>query len=175
MTAMDERRALSSWDRATLFLATGFGFGLSPKMPGTVGTLWGLPLAFAIAHLGGLAWQLAAIVACFVVGAPICASAARLLGKKDPGAVVWDEIAALPIAFLGVAPERLGVGDASAGDWRIYVAAFVLFRIFDIAKPPPVGTAERLPGGWGIMADDTLAAALACVCLHGLDWLGAFA
>ena len=96
-------------------------------------------------------------------------------GKKDPGAIVWDEIASMPIVFLGIAPARLGVGDFSAADWRIYAAGFVLHRIFDIAKPPPIGRTERLPGGWGIMADDTLAAALACVCLHGLDWLGAFA
>lgn len=169
-------RALRLHDRATLAVATGFGFGFAPWMSGTVGALWGLPLVFAIAHYGHLAWQAAAVVACFLIGVPICTAAARLLGgKKDPGAIVWDEIASMPIVFLGIAPERLGVGDFAAADWRIYVAGFVLHRVFDIVKPPPARHAERLPGGWGIMADDTVAAAMACACLHALDWLGAFA
>jgi phosphatidylglycerophosphatase A len=145
-------------------------------MPGTVGAVWGLPLAFAVGHAAWPFGQFAAIAACFLVGVPVCAAAARLLGgKKDPGAIVWDEIASMPIVFLGIARERLGIGDLWAADWRIFAAGFVLHRVFDIAKPPPVGTVERLRGGWGIMADDTAAAALACVCLHGLDWLGAFA
>lgn len=168
-------RPLSILDRAAVAVATGLGFGFAPWMPGTVGAIWGLPLAFAVAHLAWPAGQLAAIVACFLVGVPICAVAARALGgKKDPGAIVWDEIASLPIVFLGIAPERLGVGDLAAADWRLYAAGFLLHRVFDIAKPPPARQVERLPGGWGIMADDAVAAAMGCASLHLLDWLGPF-
>ncbi len=173
--AMGTGRELSIVDRAILSVATGFGFGFSPWMPGTFGAVWGLPLAFGVAHCGGLLWPSVAIFGCFLVGVPICGKAVALLGrKKDPGAIVWDEIASMPIVFLGIGPERLGVGDFSGADWRIYLAGFVLHRIFDIAKPPPARQAERLPGGWGIMADDAVAAVMACGCLHGLDWLGMF-
>lgn len=168
-------RTLSVSDRAAVAVATGLGFGFSPWMPGTVGAIWGLPLAFAVAHLALPAEQLAAIAACFLVGVPICAVAARASGgKKDPGAIVWDEIASFPIVFLGIAPQRLGVGDLAAADWRLYAAGFVLHRIFDIAKPPPARQVERLPGGWGIMADDAMAAAMACASLHLLEWLALF-
>jgi phosphatidylglycerophosphatase A len=172
---VEPRQTISLLDRAAIAIATGLGFGFSPWMPGTVGAIWGLPLAFAVAHLSWPGGQLAAIAACFLVGVPICAVAARALGgKKDPGSIVWDEIASLPIVFLGIAPQRLGVGDVAAADWRIYLAGFVLHRLFDITKPPPAGQAERLPGGWGIMADDAVAAAIACAGLHLLDWLGLF-
>jgi phosphatidylglycerophosphatase A len=162
-------------DRFSIAIATGLGLGFSPVMPGTVGALWGLPLAFAVAQLSWPLGQLAAIVVLFLIGVPICAAAARALGgQKDPGSIVWDEIASLPIVTLGIAPDRLGVGDIAAADWRIYAAAFVLHRIFDITKPPPAGRAEKLPGGWGIMADDAVAAVMACACLHAEDWLGLF-
>jgi phosphatidylglycerophosphatase A len=170
---VERSRSLSDW--FSISIATGLGLGLSPIMPGTVGAIWGLPLAFAVAQLSWPLGQLAAIVVCFLIGVPICAAAAHALGgKKDPGSIVWDEIASLPIVVLGIAPQRLGVGETSTADWRIYAAAFVLHRIFDIAKPPPAGQAEKLPGGWGIMADDAVAAVMACACLHALDWLGAF-
>lgn len=165
--------SVSFVDRAAIVVATGLGFGVSPWMPGTVGAVWGLPLAFGVAHLAWPLGQVAAIVICFLFGVPICAAAARALGgKKDPGAIVWDEIASLPIVFLGFAPARLGVGEISAVDWRIYAAGFVLHRVFDIAKPPPARQIEQLPGGWGIMADDAVAAVMACGCLHLVDWLG---
>jgi phosphatidylglycerophosphatase A len=170
---VERSRSLSDW--LSIAVATGFGLGFSPIMPGTVGAILGLPLAFGVAHLVWPIGQLAAIVVLFLIGVPICATAARALGgKKDPGSIVWDEIASLPIVTLGFAPERLGVGDFAAADWRIYAAAFVLHRIFDITKPPPAGRAEKLPGGWGIMADDAVAAMMACACLHAADWLGAF-
>jgi phosphatidylglycerophosphatase A len=168
-------RQSSISDRAAVAIATGFGFGFSPWMPGTVGAIWGLPLAYAVAHLSWPLGQFTAIVIAFLIGVPICSTAARVLGgKKDPGSIVWDEIASLPIVFLGISGARMGVGDWSTADWRIYAAGFVLHRIFDITKPPPAGRAEKLPGGWGIMADDAVAAVMACACLHGLDWMGLF-
>ncbi len=91
------------------------------------------------------------------LGVPICGRAARLLGREDPGAVVYDEFASLPLAFLGV--------DFSS---RTALVAYVIFRILDIGKPWPLRRLERLPGGWGVMADDIGAALLTAVLL----WLG---
>jgi phosphatidylglycerophosphatase A len=138
-----------------------------PVMPGTFGTLLGVPLAWA---LDKFAWplpiELAAITAIFVVGIPLCDRAARLFGKKDPGCVVFDEIAALPIVFL---LERITFSTAILG--------FIWFRIFDIAKPWPVRRLERFPGGLGIMIDDVMAAIYAALALwltlkvlHSLPW-----
>jgi phosphatidylglycerophosphatase A len=126
-----------------------------PVMPGTFGTLLGLPLAWGLNRSGWpLPFELAAIVALFLVGIPICDRAARLFGKKDPGCVVFDEIAAVPLVFL---PEGITFSTAILG--------FIWFRIFDIAKPWPVRRLERLPGGLGIMIDDVIAAVYAGLAL----------
>ena len=82
-------------------------------------------------------------------------------GSEDPQAIVLDEIAALPIVFLGVESTIPSV----------WLAGWLLFRAFDITKPPPIRQFEKLPGGWGIMADDWVAAAEACCALHALLWL----
>src|SRR5690606_20346150 len=87
---------------------------------------------------------------------------AKGLGSTgDPGAIVLGEIVALPIVFLGVA----GVG------WGILLTGYVLFRICDIWKPGLASAAEKLPGGLGIVADDCVAAVMACLLLHGVLWL----
>ncbi len=146
-----------------MLLATGLGAGYSRWAPGTVGSLWGPVLVWGMqsAGLTGLAWAVTAVIIA-LVGVPICGEAARLMDLKDPGSVVWDEIAAFPLvfAFTQVTP-------ASA------VLGFLLFRFFDITKIWPIRRFERLPGGWGIMADDLVAAIYACVCLTLLDrlWL----
>jgi phosphatidylglycerophosphatase A len=91
-------------------------------------------------------------------------SANRALGsEKDHQAIVWDEIASLPIVFLLV----------SMANWQIAVAGFALHRLFDISKPPPAKQLERLPEGWGVMADDLMAAIYAGVLLWGLAWFDA--
>ena len=108
------------------------------------------------------------IVGLNVVGVPLCTAAARRFGGvKDPSAVVWDEIATVPIAFLLVPA-------AVVRQPIILAAGFVLHRLFDITKPPPVRQLERLPDGLGIMADDWAAGALACFVMHVLHWAGAF-
>jgi len=156
-------------------VATGCGFGYSPIVPGTVGALWGLPLTWAIFQMdlpasGPVATQLipiAAIVALCAIGVPICTLAARRMGgDKDPSAIVWDEIASMPITFLFVRWQDY-TGWALAG---VLVLGFLLHRIFDITKPPPCRQAERLPEGLGIMADDWFAAAQACLLLHACLW-----
>src|SRR4051794_33019455 len=85
---------------AAVWLATGLGAGFFPIAPGTVGALWGLPLAWGIQHVPGWGWQVAVIAALLALGVPLCTAAARRLGGKDPSAVVWDEIATMPIVFF---------------------------------------------------------------------------
>jgi len=148
--------------RLAVWLATGLGFGLVSPAPGTVGGLWGLPLAWGVKQLPTLNTQLLAIVLIGLAGVAICSVAARVLGSsKDPQSIVLDEIAALPIVFLGVEPTGP----------TVWLAGWLLFRLFDITKPSPISQCERLPGSWGIMADDWAAAGVACASLHGLLWL----
>jgi len=135
-------------------LATGFGAGLSPVMPGTVGTLWGLPLAWAVMQLPSLTLQIAACAVLTLLAVPVCAAAEKQLGKgKDPGCIVADEYCTLPICYLGL----------PFTPW-VVLSGFVLHRIFDIIKPPPVRQLQSLKGGFGIVIDDVFAALFALAC-----------
>ncbi len=137
-------------------LATGFGFGLSRFMPGTVGTLWGIPLAWAVEQIPSLALQITVCVALTLVAIPICAAAEKQLGKgKDPGCIVADEYLPLPICYLGL----------PFTPW-VVLSGFVLHRIFDITKPPPIRQLQALKGGIGIVIDDFAAALLALAVNH---------
>jgi phosphatidylglycerophosphatase A len=130
------------------FIALGFGTGLSPVAPGTVGTLLALPLAALLrAFTNDLGYLLAVAVA-FVVGIWAAGRTGRDLGVPDHGAIVWDEVAAflLVLFFVGADPLREGF-------------AFLLFRFFDIVKPPPARMIDReWHTGFGVMADDIVAA-----------------
>lgn len=151
-----------------VWLATGAGVGFVRWAPGTFGSLWGLLLALGVGLLPFWA-GVAVIAALCAVGVPLCSAAARRLNAKDPPAVVWDEIAALPITFFLVdlpqAPLKLAA---------VLAIGFVLFRLFDIVKPPPAPWLERLPRGLGIMADDWSAGVYACLSLHAILWLRMF-
>jgi phosphatidylglycerophosphatase A len=148
------------------WVALGFGSGLSPKAPGTVGTLWAW-MAFLVLQAAwpGITWGWVIALA-LVGGLWACTRTAQHLGVADPGAIVWDEVVAfwlvlwlwMPVGFWG----QLG--------------AFALFRYFDAAKPGPVGWADRLfklrPGqaiGWrqglGILFDDLVAAGMVLLVL----------
>ncbi|UTA47520.1 phosphatidylglycerophosphatase A [Simiduia sp. 21SJ11W-1] len=144
-----------------LLLALGFGSGLAPKAPGTFGTLAALPLAWLLqAYLPTWGVSLV-IVAAFALGVYVCDYAGRWLGVSDHGAIVWDEFVGLWIALLWV-PMSLG--------WWLY--GFVLFRLFDIAKPWPIGWADRrLKGGLGVMLDDVLAGLMALAVLQLTLWV----
>lgn len=140
-------------------IALGFGSGLSRMAPGTVGTLWAwLVFVLLQPHLGDAQWALL-LVAGVLVGVWACTVTARNLGVADPGAIVWDEVIAFWAVLWLVTP---------AG-WWTQLVAFVLFRIFDAAKPGPVAWADELfklrrgqPIGWrqgvGILLDDVVAA-----------------
>ncbi len=146
------------------FVALGFGSGLSPVAPGTVGTLWAW-LAFLVVEpqLSASAW--AAVLAVSAVGGWwACTLTARHLGIADPGAIVWDEVLAFWLVLTLVMP---------AGLWA-QAMAFALFRFFDAAKPGPVAWADGLwkprraaigrplrigrAQGFGILFDDLVAA-----------------
>jgi phosphatidylglycerophosphatase A len=142
------------WDPAAL-VATGCGVGLLPVMPGTWASLAALPCACVIRSLGGPAALAAAAGIAFVLGWWAASRIARSSGQHDPGFIVIDEIAAQWLVLL-VAPL----------DWRLYAAAFLLFRLFDITKPWPARLVERrVAGGLGIMLDDIVAALYALLLL----------
>ncbi len=142
-------------------LATGFGLGLSPVAPGTVGTLLGIPLALAIAPLPVLA-QALLLLALFALGVWVCADTSRRLGVHDHGGIVWDEVVGYLIAVAGLPPTALWLG-----------LGFLFFRLFDIWKPWPIRILDRrLKGGLGIMLDDVLAGLYAWICLQATArWL----
>lgn len=143
------------WDRTIVILATGLGIGYVPVMPGTFGSLLGIGLAWLLwSPALPLGSRIAFEGAILLGGVPICGHGARHFGRPDPGAVVFDEIAAVPLVFLS-APFTFSTA----------VLAFIWFRIFDILKPWPVRQLERLPGGLGIMADDVAAALYAAATL----------
>jgi len=142
------------------FLAFGFGSGLAPKAPGTFGTLLGLPL-FAALLLVPESLHLAVIALLFLAGIPICQKAGDTLGVSDHSGIVWDEIVAM-LLVLEFTPAA----------WPWWIAAFALFRLFDIWKPAPIRHFDaRLKGGFGVMFDDLLAALYAIAALWLLQWL----
>ncbi|MFI4967850.1 MAG: phosphatidylglycerophosphatase A [Gammaproteobacteria bacterium] len=138
------------------FMAYGFGAGLSPKAPGTMGTVVAVPLYLLLVMYASSAVYLAVLVAALLAGIFICGYTARRMGIDDPKGVVWDEIVGYLITMLGL---PLG--------WFWVLAGFLLFRLFDIWKPWPIRWADRhIKGGFGIMLDDVIAALFACVILN---------
>lgn len=133
-------------------LATVFGLGFVPLAPGTAASA-AAALAYALV-LHRWPWPLysALVVVLFAVGGVVAARVAAELGRPDPGPVVVDEVSGQLIALAFLPAGWLAVG-----------VSFALFRFFDIIKPWPIRRLERLPGGWGIMADDAAAGLAAAV------------
>ena len=156
-------RHAASARRTTWAWAIGnfFGAGYLRPGPGTYGSsaavlLWSA--AVYLLHPGALAIATGTVVAALVttfIGIPAATIVARESGRKDPGHVVIDEVAGQLVALIAVRP-----------DWPHAVLSLLLFRLFDIAKPPPVRQLERLPEGTGIMLDDLAAGALALAVAH---------
>lgn len=139
------------------FLSFGLGTGLSPRAPGTVGTLLGFPLYWLLVGLTH-SQQWFILAGLFLFGIWCCEFTGRALGVSDHGAIVWDEVVAMAAVLITV-PQ-------TAWWW---LAAFVCFRLFDILKPFPVSWADRyIKGGLGVMLDDALAAAMAVLVLQFL-------
>jgi phosphatidylglycerophosphatase A len=153
-------------DELSLWLAQGFDIGRIPVAPGTFGSLLGvLWFAFLLVPGSLVLFVLGTIIG-LAASVKYCGEAERILGEQDPGSVVLDEIAAIPICFapwvliewwrLGAMPGT-EVFLAGNGWWKT-LGVYVMFRVFDIWKPWPVRQSQNLPGGWGVTADDVLAA-----------------
>ena len=137
------------------FLAFGFGSGLAPKAPGTFGTLAAIPIYWFIADWPAT-WYAGFILVTALFGIWICGAASRQLGVHDHGGIVWDEFVGYWITMWAVPV-----------DWVWILAGFLVFRVFDIAKPWPIRALDRkVKGGFGIMIDDIVAGVMACITLH---------
>jgi phosphatidylglycerophosphatase A len=141
------------------FLATGFGSGYSPVAPGTAGTLVAIPLAMLL-PAGFLAQALCLAVA-IKLAVWSADAVAPSFGLKDPGQIVVDEIAGYLVTVFMM-----------PASWKLWLAGFLLFRLFDVWKPPPCRRLEALPGGTGIVADDLMAGVYANFSLRILCALG---
>lgn len=161
MTILHERVTIKALlKKPSCFLAYGFGAGLSPKAPGTVGTLVAIPL-YWVMQSWPLWLYLTAILVGFIAGIWICQQAVNWLKKEDPSAVVWDEIVGFWVTMI-----------AAPAGWQWIVVGFVFFRLFDIWKPWPISVADqKLHGGFGIMLDDILAGVFALICLQLLAFM----
>lgn len=137
----------------SLAVATVGGIGYAPVAPGTFGSAAGLVVWWLLPHTTGA--QAAAIVILFAIGCWAGSAAERFYGQTDPGHVVIDEVVGV-LVTLFMNPVA----------WRGAIAAFVLFRIFDVIKPYPSNRLEGLHGGLGVMADDAMAALYANLALR---------
>lgn len=177
--SMSQARRAFAAHPFSAFLATGFGFGLSPIMPGTAGSIVGLVLGWLAAralalHVGSVGVAVGLLTSGLIVGlvgvavsGPVC----RVLGEEDPGCVVIDEIsgqliASAAVPLLGAHPWPL----FAAAAW---IASFVLFRFYDIVKPGPIHGLQELPGGWGVVLDDVAGGVAAAATLLVVGWVTA--
>lgn len=154
-------QALSNkvWRNPYFFMAFGFGSGLMPTAPGTWGTLAAIPIYLLLVNASWGLYLVVTLIA-FLFGVFICNKVSKELGEHDYGGIVWDEIVGYLLTMF-LAPSGLV--------W--IVIGFILFRIFDIWKPQPIGWVdERVQGGLGIMLDDVLAAIPAWIILQLLAW-----
>jgi len=147
--------------KMTVFVATGFGLGLSPVASGTAGSVLGVVILFAMGSLG-LGWQIALCLGMTLVAIPICGTAEDFYGKTDDGRIVADEYLTFPICMLGL-------------PWAVHpwllVVGFVVNRLLDIVKPPPARQAQNLVGGIGIVMDDFITCLYALGVNHAIWYL----
>ena len=150
----------SIWRNPIHFLAFGLGSGAAPKAPGTFGTLAAIPLWLLFADLPILSY-IAVVVVASLVGIWLCGQTSKDLGVHDHGGIVWDEFVGLWITYIAL-PEG----------WVWVLFGFLLFRLFDIWKPWPIGWADsKVSGGLGIMLDDILAGFMALGVLQAVNYL----
>jgi len=149
----------TSRPRLPFVCATFFYCGFAPVAPGTVGSAAALLLVVPL-RLAGLAWlDLAAVAVLFAIGVWSAGIVERHLASEDPGAVVIDEVVGMYVSLLWLPLT-----------WQAVLAAFLVFRLFDILKPWPAGRFERLGGGLGIMADDVMAGVYANLVVQAFAW-----
>jgi phosphatidylglycerophosphatase A len=147
-------------------IATWFGLGYVPKAPGTAGSLGAIAIAWLLHEYAGTGPLVFASlgIALAIPGIWAAGFVAKEIGRKDPHIVVVDEVVGQWITLAG----------ASHLNWKSWLAAFALFRLFDIWKPPPVRQLESLPGGTGIVADDAMAGLYAALVLFAAGWFNLY-
>lgn len=141
-------------------VATFFGLGFFPVAPGTLTSLAVILIYRYWIHSLSWPYLLICFLALLALGVPAASRYSSELERRDPGRVVIDE-AAGQFLVLALVPS----------EWTFLIAGFLLFRFFDIVKPFPIRRAEEFPSGWGIMADDILAAVMAKAVLHVFIYL----
>lgn len=162
-----------------VLVAQGFGLGARLPAPGTWGSILGLGLTALLLWPGSYGLFVMGIVVGLVTSVPICTAAERALAQKDPGSIVLDELMAQPLCYLGwVTDLWLRTGRCSVADllvqsdgWWLAAAGFLVFRLLDVAKPWPIRATQRWPGGWGVVADDVLAALATALVVLLLSWM----
>ncbi|MCE5210497.1 MAG: phosphatidylglycerophosphatase A [Deltaproteobacteria bacterium] len=140
-------------EKLIAFLATGFGSGLAPFAPGTAGTLIGVLICLIFMPFPWIA-RFLVVLALLAFSFYVADQAEKIYKRKDDQRIVIDEIIGFQITMIPVAINVLNL-----------CAGFILFRIFDIVKPFPIKNLQRLPGGWGIVADDVVAGIYAAIVL----------
>lgn len=141
-------------EKLALIIATYFGLGLSPKAPGTVGSIGTIPLAFLLAYFFGVYGIIVAVIPIAVIGIYATDVLIRHQEEKDPGKVVIDEVAGQLLAFLFVADALKG----NTQDWWLYFVGLAAFRFFDICKMGPVKWFDsKMKNAVGVMMDDVCA------------------
>jgi phosphatidylglycerophosphatase A len=152
--------------RAAMLVATWFGCGYSPVAPGTAGSAAAIVIAIALHRYAGFGPAGFVVVAVAMLAPAVWAAGvtAEAVGRKDPSIVVVDEVVG----------QWISLGGARAFNWKTYLFAFVLFRLFDVWKPPPARQLEALPGGLGINADDVMAGLYAALVLFAAGWFNLY-
>lgn len=147
------------WQDPVYFIAFGFGSGLMPKAPGTWGTVAAVPVYLLLMHCNPIVYLILTALA-FILGVWVSDKVSNELGVHDYKGIVWDEVVGYVLTMF-MAPQGF--------KWML--CGFILFRIFDIWKPQPIGYIdEKLKGGMGIMLDDVLAAIPAWIIMQLLAW-----
>ncbi|WP_352310756.1 phosphatidylglycerophosphatase A [Psychrobacter sp. W2-37-MNA-CIBAN-0211] len=153
-------------DRVVYWLGIGLGSGLPRRAPGTWGSVGGLIVAIPLMSLGFVPFLIITILSC-LIGIWICGRTSELMQGHDDPHIVWDEwagiwITLLPFSYMGVSTASFWQDISQNLSIIAIIIAFVLFRFFDIIKPPPIGWADKkVAGGLGIMLDDIIAGVMA--------------
>lgn len=163
-------------NRFRFWMLTAGGLGHAPIASGTFGSLPPVILAFLLVQLGQPPWIVNLCMALLIVAFSIAclrfgSLAEARYGKKDPGQVVADEVAGQAVALLFLPWNYDGTGSALVHNALLAIGAFLAFRFFDILKPPPARSLERLGGGAGILVDDLITGAMALVVVQFVAWM----
>lgn len=153
-------------EKIAMFLATSFYLGKFPLAPGTVGTLGAIPFFYLYWNKGLLA-QFSITMSVILIGIWASHVVSQKFQEKDPSFVSIDEVAGYMVTMLGIDPTKYELNQLL----MYFILGFVIFRIVDIVKPPPIKKLEKYPMGVGIVIDDVLAGVYSWLILHGLIYV----